>query len=351
MPFLFVTSIAAAAGCGDSSSSDDGGRLRFDASPRDAAPVDAPTAGGDAGPARDGGGGNTDGGVPRDGAPSFDGAPSSDGALETDGGQPWADGGWPFGEACGERLCAAGAVCCEATCGLCGATTEECAELDCGGDGGTYGRACGGFAALSCSTGEFCDYSGSSPACGATDATGVCNRRPASCTDMPENAACGCDGRSYRNPCEAALAGTSVARFGTCDDTPSCDAEDAIGRGACDTVLGARWNGTACETIMGCECVGSACPGLSPSAGDCRLRFARCGQLGGSFACLSSSCATGREYCYITTSGGVERASCVALPSTCDAVPSCASCFPSGFPGGSCTSQSRGEVTVRVVTR
>jgi hypothetical protein len=98
------------------------------------------------------------------------------------------------------------------------------AQVGCaGGEGGAAGTpgdasgpACGGFAGLRCPSPDtmFCDYADEA-ACGVGDATGVCTPRPDACTkDCP--GACGCDGKSYCNACEANRAGTDVNPRGVC---------------------------------------------------------------------------------------------------------------------------------------
>ncbi|MEC9056024.1 MAG: Kazal-type serine protease inhibitor domain-containing protein, partial [Verrucomicrobiota bacterium] len=98
----------------------------------------------------------------------------------------------------------------------------------CGCDGRTYGNACEAAAAGvnvanqgACIVEKECRTNAD---CGDTDycvfdngcrGPGVCQARPRVCT-RELNPVCGCDGRTYPNPCEAARAGVNVANRGAC---------------------------------------------------------------------------------------------------------------------------------------
>lgn len=86
-------------------------------------------------------------------------------------------------------------------------------------------RRCGTIAGLGCATGEYCDLG--TGACAIADAAGVCETKPSVCP-MLVAPVCGCDGQTYSNACEAAMAGVSIDRDGTC--RPSC-----TNNSACDT--------------------------------------------------------------------------------------------------------------------
>jgi len=81
------------------------------------------------------------------------------------------------------------------------------------GSGIAEGKTCGTRGVPGdCAAGLYCAYRSQ---CGATDSGGICTKKPQACTReyMP---VCGCDNRTYANKCEAASAGTSVARAGEC---------------------------------------------------------------------------------------------------------------------------------------
>lgn len=68
-----------------------------------------------------------------------------------------------------------------------------------------------------CGAGLYCNYK---TACGATDSGGTCDKRTEMCTKI-YSPVCGCDGKTYGNPCTAAGAGVAVASKGECAKKPA----------------------------------------------------------------------------------------------------------------------------------
>jgi len=73
---------------------------------------------------------------------------------------------------------------------------------------------CGGFAGILCSAGQFCRLDPGHCCC---DYAGVCVDLPQACP-LVYDPVCGCDGRTYGNACEAAVAGVSIDHRGPCGD-------------------------------------------------------------------------------------------------------------------------------------
>ena len=88
--------------------------------------------------------------------------------------------------------------------GMWGCTTAACPGQ----------RGCGGWLGNTCTASEYCAYE-EGQHCGAADASAVCLPRPMGC-DAVYDPVCGCNGQTYGNACEAAMAGTGVLQSGPC---------------------------------------------------------------------------------------------------------------------------------------
>jgi hypothetical protein len=177
-----------------------------------------------------------------------------------------------------------------------------CAADDAGRSGGPATEPCDG---VTCAADQYCAYPlGDCGKGGVVPGNyGVCQLRPTSCDTATPREVCGCDGRAHENACEAARAGMSIG--------------------------------------AGEECGGAAPPGR--------------------FGCGSYFCKLPTEYCQTIEDADDEplkqppRHTCVTIPSSCMAEPSCA-CLAaaSGAPvmGGcsaapTCTGDASGGFALR----
>jgi hypothetical protein len=304
-----------------------------------------------------------------------------DGCLE---GQSCEDGG-PKGKTCGGLTglaCEESEYCDYAADGACGAADrtgvcrpkpEVCADIFspvCGCDDKSYSNACeangagvsvakegpcedpgpadgacGGLTGKACDEGEYCAYPADA-ACGAADATGICQPAPDACDDV-YSPVCGCDDKTYSNACEANSAGVSVASKGECKTEPVPDPGKECGGltgAACadgefcafppDALCGAGdVTGVCTETPQACDAIydpvcgcdgktyGNACEanlaGTSPAkAGECEGS-----EPGGTCGGFIGEPCPGDQYCDYSAAGDCGFADgtgvCADIPSGC----------------------------------
>ena len=133
---------------------------------------------------------------------------------------------------------------------------------------------------------------------------GFCYRDPTpeECQKQDDNPVCGCDDRTYRNECEANLAGVTVAYPGACDGLPRCKGDEE-----CEPGSYCQFREGFCAGLGMCEARDVQCPDvLDPVCGCDGITYANeCfAQAAGVSVSFHGKCDGGNLDCQTNTTCG-----------------------------------------------
>ncbi len=185
------------------------------------------------------------------------------------------------GEPCGPASCAAGEVCCNASCGICTPPGGACIAIACAEDGGQapYDACAGLTCGDECSPCDPADLDCVAPAAvHACNSSGDCRPEEPACGG-PGGEPCGANVCAAGEVCCNSSCGICTPPGGACIEIacgPSCEAMDArSGPEECLAHLGFTWSGLTCEPVT-CTCVGSDCGALFADRDECLVAYAAC---------------------------------------------------------------------------
>jgi hypothetical protein len=175
--------------------------------------------------------------------------------------------------------------------GACGGADASVDAPDVGRDAGPDAGPSACRSNADCGASQYCAGTG----CGTA---GTCAPRPMACPDL-FSPTCGCDGRTYGNPCEAAGNGQRVASAGACPGGSFCAVALCMAGMRC------------CETTRMCQPAGVLCPAPTDAGVDAAPDVVTTG-------CGSNADCRPTQYCAGTGCG--TRGTCADRPTACIAL-------------------------------
>jgi hypothetical protein len=148
---------------------------------------------------------------------------------------------------------------------------DEPAGADAGTPAASEAKMCGGIAGIACPANQYCNYAPEAH-CGAADMSGICTPKPEMCAQNVDEV-CGCDDKTYSNPCMAALASVSVLHKGVCTaqaPNPEAQAPTIPDGKLCGT------RGVPGECVAGSYCAFKTQCGATDAGGVCTKKPNMC---------------------------------------------------------------------------